>query len=70
MNEAQKRIDEAFSYISSIPVAGDNVELMAAAKESLRAAYKLAGDGKSDDAAAAAKAAADSAKRAEASTDG
>lgn len=42
MNEVQKTINEAFKYIASIPVTGDAVELMAAAKDALRRAYKLA----------------------------
>lgn len=44
MNETQKAINEAFEYIRAIPVTGDAVELMAAAKDSLRRAYKLAED--------------------------
>ena len=42
MNEVQKAIEEAFKYMQSIPVTGDAVELMAAAKDTLRRAYKLA----------------------------
>ena len=44
MNELQKTINEAFEYISAIPVSGDAVEVMAAAKDALRRAYKLAED--------------------------
>ena len=44
MDELQKTINEAFSYISAIPVTGDSVELMAAAKDALRRAYKLSED--------------------------
>jgi hypothetical protein len=32
-------LDEAFKLISTIPVSQDNVEVMAAAKAKLRAAY-------------------------------
>lgn len=39
MNEVKKQIDEAFKLISTIPVSQDNVEVMAAAKAKLRAAY-------------------------------
>lgn len=41
MGEIKKEIEMAFSLISSIPVTQDAVELMAAAKEHLRKAYKL-----------------------------
>lgn len=44
MNEVQKNINEAFEYMRAIPVTGDAVELMAAAKDALRRAYKLAED--------------------------
>lgn len=43
MNEVQKALDAAFQALSVIPVTGDGVELMAAARASLRAAYGLAG---------------------------
>lgn len=45
MNEIQKRLDKAFSLISAIPVSGDAVEIMAMAREHLRSAYNLAGEG-------------------------
>ena len=35
-----KHIEEAFRLISNIPVTGDNVEIMAAAKNELRAAFR------------------------------
>lgn len=44
MNEVQKTINEAFEYVQAIPVTGDSVELMAAAKDALRRAYALAED--------------------------
>ncbi len=43
MNDLQKALDQAFRVLSAIPVSGDNVELMAMARESLRTAYHLAG---------------------------
>lgn len=43
MNEVQKAVDAAFRALDVIPVSGSAVELMAAARASLRAAYKLAG---------------------------
>lgn len=45
MNEIQKRLDKAFTLISAIPVSGDSVEIMAMAREHLRSAYNLAGEG-------------------------
>lgn len=48
MTDLQKELDRAFRLLSSIPVAGDGVEMMAAAKERLRKAYQLAG-GKQED---------------------
>ena len=39
MNEVKKQIDEAFKLISCIPVSGENVEIMAAAKAKLRTVY-------------------------------
>lgn len=43
MTDLQKELNEAFTALSGIPVAGDGVELMAAAKEHLRRAYRAAG---------------------------
>lgn len=42
MSELEKEIDQAFACLSTIPVSGDNVEIMAAAREHLRRAFKLA----------------------------
>lgn len=39
MNEVKKQLEEAFQILSAIPVSGENVEIMAAAKAKLRAAY-------------------------------
>ena len=42
MSELEKEIDRAFACLSAIPVSGDGVEIMAAAREPLRQAFKLA----------------------------
>lgn len=42
MNDLQKVIDRAFKTLSVIPVCGDHADLMAAAREDLRTAYRLA----------------------------
>lgn len=42
MTDLQKEINESYNLISAFHVAGDNVEVMAAAREHLRLAYKLA----------------------------
>lgn len=44
MTDLQKVIDTAFRLISSIPVSGDNVEIMASAKQNLRSAYAMAAE--------------------------
>ncbi len=44
MNELQKELDQVFRMVSSVPVSGDGVEIMAAAREGLRRAYRLAGE--------------------------
>ena len=49
MNELQNKINEAYELISAVSVSGDNVELIAAAKESLRQAYKRAETEEGDD---------------------
>lgn len=40
MEQIREDMKVAFDMISTIPVSGDSVELMAAAKERLRRAYK------------------------------
>ena len=42
MTELQKEIDQAFKLLSAIQVSGDGVDVMAAARGHLRAAYNLA----------------------------
>ncbi len=44
MNEVQKILDIAFNLISTIPVSGDNVEIMADIKNYLRTAYTKVGE--------------------------
>lgn len=46
MNDIQKNIGTAFRLISSIPVTGDAVEAMTAARVALRKAHELAGSKK------------------------
>lgn len=48
MTDVQKEIDQAFKLLAAIPVAGDHVELMAAARECLRKAYRGAGKEEND----------------------
>lgn len=43
-NDVQRELDRAFTLLAAIPVSGDGVELMAGARERLRAAYRLAGE--------------------------
>lgn len=44
MTDAQKEIDQAFKLISAIAVSGNGVDVIAAARNHLRTAYKLAGE--------------------------
>lgn len=46
--ETKKLLDEAFALLCAIPVSGDSVELMAAAKEKMRNAYKSIRDEEND----------------------
>ena len=43
MTDLQKEINGAYNTLAAIPISGDYVEVMAAAREYLRRAYKLAG---------------------------
>lgn len=43
-----KKLDEAFKLLTSIPVAGDNVERMALAKQGLRDVYSALKEAKPD----------------------
>ena len=49
MTELQKEIDLTFACLSAIPVSGDVVEIMAAAREHLRRAFRLAQPEKEED---------------------
>lgn len=42
MNELQKELDSVWNLLAGIPVRGDAVDIMAAARGGLRRAYKLA----------------------------
>lgn len=44
MKELQDKLSKAFNLLSVIPVTGDHVEIMAAARELLREAHKQAGE--------------------------
>lgn len=44
MTELQKEIDQAFKLASAIQVSGDAVDVMAAVRGHLRAAYGMAGE--------------------------
>lgn len=44
MNDIQKAIQEAHRLVSIIPVSGDAVDVMSAARINLKEAYRLAGD--------------------------
>ena len=50
MNEIQSEINSAFTILSSAMVSGDLVDVIAAAKMSLRRAWQLAADQESKDA--------------------
>ena len=49
MTDLQKELDRTFACLSAIPVSGDGVEIMAAAREHLRNAFKLAEPEKGED---------------------
>lgn len=44
MNEIMKNLQEAFDMLSTIPVQGQNVDVMYNARVKLRVAYKIAAD--------------------------
>ena len=41
MNEVQRELDKVYKLLMNIPVTGDAVEYMAAAKEGLRKDYQM-----------------------------
>ena len=49
MTKVQEYLDQAFKYISAIPVSGEQVEIMARARELLRMAYAEAGKGAAEE---------------------
>lgn len=49
MNEIQKKIQEVYRHLSALPVSGDGVEVMAAARILLREAFKLAAAGQEEE---------------------
>lgn len=42
-NDLQKQINGAYQLLAAVPVSGDMVEVMAEARQRLRAAYHMAG---------------------------
>ena len=44
MKEIKKHLEEAFQLMSSIPVKGDAVDIMAVVRSDIRAAYRLAAE--------------------------
>ena len=50
MNELQNELKKTYDALAVLPVSGDFVEVMAAAREHLRRAYRLAesGSGEAD----------------------
>lgn len=42
MNELKEKLNKVYNLLSTIPVSGDSVEVMAAARELLREAHRLA----------------------------
>lgn len=42
MNELKKRLEQAYAWLSKIPVSGEAVDAMAMARQELRVAFKLA----------------------------
>ena len=41
MKKIKQHLEEAFQLVSSVPVKGDAVDVMAAARANLKAAYRL-----------------------------
>lgn len=42
MKELKKHLDQAYMWLSKIPVSGEDVDHMAMARQELRAAFQLA----------------------------
>jgi hypothetical protein len=47
--DIKKSLDKVFSLISTIPVSGDNVEVMCLAKQELKTIYKELSSAEKDD---------------------
>ena len=48
MNDLQEKLSKAYNLLSTVPVSGDHVEIMAAARELLRETFKLAREAVND----------------------
>ena len=49
MTDLQTALEKAYAFLSSIPVSGDSVEIMAAAREQLRNAFRMTQPEKEDE---------------------
>lgn len=49
MNDIQKELNDAYRMLSIIQVSGEAVDVMAAVRSKLKAAYKLADDNKGEE---------------------
>lgn len=49
MNKVKKHLDNAYLWLSKIPVSGEAVDAMAMARQELREAFKLLPDEKKDE---------------------
>lgn len=46
--DVSERLNKAYQYLSAIPVTGDSVDLMAAARQEIKAAYAEIKKGETD----------------------
>ena len=49
LKEVNEKLNKVFKWLSAIPVSGEAVDLMFAAKQELRAAYKILNESKKED---------------------
>ena len=49
MKEVNEKLNKVFKWLSAIPVSGEAMDLMFAAKQELRAAYKILNESKKED---------------------
>ena len=49
MKEVSEKLNKVFKWLSAIPVSGESVDLMFAAKQELRAAYKILNETSKED---------------------